>query len=139
MLGFSSFRYLLNIPGPLDIPACLCKGNFDDDIFNNQVPYLWLIYWWDIPHCGEERYMLSLSCICSWCWLLSYCAVKSLTEANLKRCQGWLFTRQKQVDFTVILSVMFKCTLSFCNLTKSNCEHFSSFLKQPLSSSSIKY
>ncbi|KAM7328174.1 zinc finger C3H1 domain-containing protein [Alexandromys fortis] len=38
------FRYLLNIPGPLDIPACLCKGNFDDDIFNNQVPYLWLIY-----------------------------------------------------------------------------------------------
>ncbi|XP_007638209.3 zinc finger C3H1 domain-containing protein isoform X1 [Cricetulus griseus] len=38
------FRYLLNIPGPLDIPACLCKGNFDDDVSNNQVPYLWLIY-----------------------------------------------------------------------------------------------
>ncbi|XP_029420110.1 zinc finger C3H1 domain-containing protein isoform X2 [Nannospalax galili] len=38
------FRYLLNIPGPLDIPACLCKENFDDDTFNNQIPYLWLIY-----------------------------------------------------------------------------------------------
>jgi len=39
------FRYLLNIPGPLDIPARLCKGNFDDELFNYQVPYLWLIYW----------------------------------------------------------------------------------------------
>ncbi|XP_044612343.2 zinc finger C3H1 domain-containing protein isoform X1 [Equus asinus] len=38
------FRYLLNIPGPLDIPAHLCKGNFDDEVLNHQVPYLWLIY-----------------------------------------------------------------------------------------------
>ncbi|EPQ18862.1 Zinc finger C3H1 domain-containing protein [Myotis brandtii] len=38
------FRYLLNIPGPRDIPAHLCKGNFDDEMFNHQVPYLWLIY-----------------------------------------------------------------------------------------------
>lgn len=38
------FRYLLNIPGPLDIPANLCKENFDDEMFNHQVPYLWLIY-----------------------------------------------------------------------------------------------
>lgn len=48
-----ALRYLLNIPGPLDIPACLCKGNFDDEMFNHQVPYLWLIYWWDI-YCGEK-------------------------------------------------------------------------------------
>uniref|UniRef100_A0A671DY82 Zinc finger C3H1-type containing n=1 Tax=Rhinolophus ferrumequinum TaxID=59479 RepID=A0A671DY82_RHIFE len=38
------FRYLLNIPGPLDIPARLCKGNFDDEMLNHQVPYLWMIY-----------------------------------------------------------------------------------------------
>uniref|UniRef100_G3SWZ2 Zinc finger C3H1-type containing n=2 Tax=Loxodonta africana TaxID=9785 RepID=G3SWZ2_LOXAF len=38
------FRYLLNIPGQLDIPARLCKGNFNDEIFNHQIPYLWLIY-----------------------------------------------------------------------------------------------
>ena len=50
---FFSLRYLLNIPGPLDIPASLCKGNFDDEMFNHQVPYLWLIYWWDI-YFGEK-------------------------------------------------------------------------------------
>ncbi|XP_049739854.1 zinc finger C3H1 domain-containing protein isoform X1 [Elephas maximus indicus] len=38
------FRYLLNIPGQLDIPARLCKGNFNDEVFNHQIPYLWLIY-----------------------------------------------------------------------------------------------
>ncbi|XP_011372649.1 zinc finger C3H1 domain-containing protein isoform X2 [Pteropus vampyrus] len=38
------FRYLLNIPGPLDIPARLCKGNFDDEMLNHQVPFLWMIY-----------------------------------------------------------------------------------------------
>ncbi|XP_004700842.1 zinc finger C3H1 domain-containing protein [Echinops telfairi] len=38
------FRYLLNIPGPLDIPSCLCKGNFSDEMCNHQIPYLWLIY-----------------------------------------------------------------------------------------------
>ncbi|KAM9229981.1 zinc finger C3H1 domain-containing protein [Dugong dugon] len=38
------FRYLLNIPGPLDIPAHLCKENFNDEMFNHQIPYLWLIY-----------------------------------------------------------------------------------------------
>lgn len=54
------FRYLLNIPGPLDIPARLCKGNFDDEMFNYQVPYLWLIYWWDIIYCGEIYCILDL-------------------------------------------------------------------------------
>lgn len=137
MLGFSPFRYLLNIPGPLDIPACLCKGNFDDDVFNNQVPYLWLIYWWDIIYCGEERCMLNLlhlQLMFSELW----CIKESLK--HIQRDAKPVFTeRQEQGDFTVITPVCLKCVLSFLCLTKLNQTLIFFISLQPLSSSSVKY
>lgn len=104
-------RYLLNIPGPLDIPAHLCKGNFDDEMFNHQVPYLWLIYWWDIISCGEKCCILGLHLL----FITElHCVKINLMLNSLK--QNWrdakvytlLKKKDQSKDSIEIIFVMFK-------------------------------
>lgn len=106
-----SFRYLLNIPGPLDIPAHLCKGNFDDEVLNHQVPYLWLIYWWDLIYCGEKCCILGshLLFITELQGVKINLMLKSLNQ-NWKDAKVYPLLKKKdpQKDSIVIISVMFK-------------------------------
>ena len=137
-------RHLLNIPGPLDIPARLCKGNFDDEMFNHQVPYLWLIYWWDIIYCGEKCCILGLHLLfitelhCVKINLL----LKSLKQ-NLRDAKVYtLLKKERSKEGFYCSNICNVYTLSFLYLIELSCRHtmFSFiFFKQPLSSSSIKY
>lgn len=108
------FRYLLNIPGPLDIPARLCKGNFDDEMFNYQVPYLWLIYWWDIICCGEKYCILDLYLlfITELHYIKTNLILKSLKQ-NWRDAKVYTLLKKKpqKKDSIVVIPVMFKIIL----------------------------
>lgn len=63
---FFSCRYLLNFPMPIEFTSPLYKEHLTDDVVNQQIPYLWQIYWWD-----------SLRNLRNSCWVWVNCIFRS--------------------------------------------------------------